>query len=170
MPFYCDFSACHGKCSWGIRVVSLSSLWLAGCGPVLVFLWFCFNRWDVQLERRVGSGITTSWVLLGSLQVYRSGFCPAELGPLDLVEYWWWATPLIQTWLFSLPKCEFGNAWPFDPQMLKFLLAHEFLGEMSSFETSGSRGLKKGIRLELSPNCKYVQGICGLCRSKIILC
>lgn len=39
----------------------------------------------------------------------------------------------------------FGNAWPFDPQRLKFLLAHEFLGEMSSYETSGSRGLKKGI-------------------------
>lgn len=69
VSFYCDLSACHGKCPWGIRAVSWSSLWLAGCGPVLVFPWFCFNRWNVQLEPRVGSGITTSWVLLGSAGV-----------------------------------------------------------------------------------------------------
>lgn len=41
----------------------------------------------MQLERRGGSGITASWVLLGSPQVSRSGFCQAELGPLDLAEY-----------------------------------------------------------------------------------
>ena len=52
----------------------------------------------------------------------------------------------------------FGNAWPFDPQRLKFLLAHEFLGEVSSYETSGRQGSEERNKAGVEPKLQIFTG------------
>ena len=146
VPFYCDLSFLHvmenvneelGLCPGPLCGLLTADLFQCFSGFVLVGE-MCSQSagqvvgsqpfgFSLDRPRSPGQGfVRLSWVHLTQRNSDVSS--PINTDLVFLTSYMW-----------------FGNAWPFDPQRLKFLLAHEFLGEMSSYETSGSRGLKKGI-------------------------